>query len=101
MFKIGNRKELPTIPDYLSDEGKDFVRLCLQRDPKHRATASQLLEHPFVKSLSLYPQMLVSASSVHPAAPNAIKSEVLFYSSQIVSTFVDIPPFCIVEYNWK
>ncbi|KAG0486200.1 hypothetical protein HPP92_008295 [Vanilla planifolia] len=24
MFKIGNSKELPTIPDHLSDEGKDF-----------------------------------------------------------------------------
>ncbi|KAF5743520.1 hypothetical protein HS088_TW08G00104 [Tripterygium wilfordii] len=49
MFKIGNSKELPAIPDHLSDEGKDFVRQCLQRNPLHRPTASQLLEHPFVK----------------------------------------------------
>ncbi|KAI4330835.1 hypothetical protein MLD38_029080 [Melastoma candidum] len=26
MFKIGNSKELPAIPDHLSEEGKDFVR---------------------------------------------------------------------------
>ncbi|XP_042503720.1 mitogen-activated protein kinase kinase kinase YODA-like isoform X2 [Macadamia integrifolia] len=50
MFKIGNSKELPAIPDHLSDEGKDFVRQCLQRNPVHRPTAAQLLEHPFVKS---------------------------------------------------
>ncbi|XVE58509.1 hypothetical protein DITRI_Ditri04bG0175200 [Diplodiscus trichospermus] len=49
MFKIGNSKELPPIPDYLSDEGKDFVRQCLQRNPQHRPTAAQLLDHPFVK----------------------------------------------------
>ena len=50
MFKIGNSKELPIIPDSLSREGKEFVRLCLQRDPAHRPTAAQLLEHPFVKN---------------------------------------------------
>ena len=50
MFKIGNGKELPAIPDHLSEEGKDFVRLCLQRNPHHRRTAAELLEHPFVKN---------------------------------------------------
>ncbi|KAJ7974164.1 Mitogen-activated protein kinase kinase kinase YODA-like [Quillaja saponaria] len=49
MFKIGNSKELPVIPDHLSDEGKDFVRKCLQRNPLDRPTAAKLLDHPFVK----------------------------------------------------
>jgi serine/threonine protein kinase len=49
MFKIGNSKELPLIPDHLSDDGKDFVRKCLQRNPDNRPTAYKLLEHPFVK----------------------------------------------------
>ena len=50
MFKIGNSKELPVIPDHLSEEGKDFVRQCLQRNPLHRPTAAQLLDHCFVKN---------------------------------------------------
>ncbi|XP_020223287.1 mitogen-activated protein kinase kinase kinase YODA [Cajanus cajan] len=49
MFKIGNSKELPTIPEDLSSEGKDFVRKCLQRNPHNRPSASELLDHPFVK----------------------------------------------------
>ncbi|KAL2634923.1 hypothetical protein R1flu_006402 [Riccia fluitans] len=50
MFKIGNSKELPSIPDTLSPEGKDFVRQCLQRNPAERPTAQELLEHPFVRN---------------------------------------------------
>lgn len=50
MFKIGHSKELPAIPEHLSDDGKDFVRRCLQRNPSDRPSAAQLLEHPFVKN---------------------------------------------------
>nr|GEW64470.1 mitogen-activated protein kinase kinase kinase YODA-like [Tanacetum cinerariifolium] len=50
LFKIGHSKELPSIPDHLSDEGKDFVRQCLQRNPLHRPTAAQLLNHCFVRN---------------------------------------------------
>ncbi|XP_051121223.1 mitogen-activated protein kinase kinase kinase YODA-like [Andrographis paniculata] len=75
MFKIGNSKELPSIPNYLSDEGKEFVRLCLQRNPLQRPTAAQLLEHPFVKSAAPLEKQLPSyAPSDHPAVLNAVKS---------------------------
>ncbi|KAA8522421.1 hypothetical protein F0562_013218 [Nyssa sinensis] len=76
MFKIGNSKELPEIPDHLSDDGKDFVQLCLKRNPLHRPTAAQLLEHPFVKNAAplerpiLYPEPLESP----PASSNAVRS---------------------------
>ncbi|XP_029117275.1 mitogen-activated protein kinase kinase kinase YODA isoform X1 [Elaeis guineensis] len=53
MFKIGNSKELPAIPDHLSDEGKDFIRQCLQREPSNRPTAAELLQHPFVQTAAL------------------------------------------------
>lgn len=53
MFKIGNSKELPAIPEHLSDDGKDFVRQCLQRNPSDRPSAAQLLEHPFIKNAAL------------------------------------------------
>ncbi|XP_070053292.1 mitogen-activated protein kinase kinase kinase YODA-like [Nicotiana tomentosiformis] len=77
MFKIGNSKELPAIPEHLSDEGKDFVRKCLQREPRHRPTAAQLLEHPFVKNAATLEKPNVSPASSDPphAGINGVKSQ--------------------------
>ena len=41
------------MPDHLSEDGKDFIRQCLQRNPVHRPSAAQLLLHPFVKKATL------------------------------------------------
>ncbi|GAV88881.1 Pkinase domain-containing protein [Cephalotus follicularis] len=49
IFKIGNSKDIPEIPENLSNDVKSFVKLCLQRDPSARPTASQLLDHSFVR----------------------------------------------------
>ncbi|KAL6993013.1 mitogen-activated protein kinase kinase kinase [Sarracenia purpurea var. burkii] len=49
IFKIGNSKDIPEIPNHLSNDAKSFLKLCLQRDPSTRPTALQLLDHPFVR----------------------------------------------------
>ncbi|KAH9646958.1 protein kinase domain-containing protein [Citrus sinensis] len=76
MFKIGNSKELPTIPDDLSDEGKDFIRLCLQRNPLNRPTAAELLDHPFVKGAAPLERTILAPepSDVPPGVTNGIKA---------------------------
>lgn len=82
MFKIGNSKELPTIPEHLSNEGKDFIMKCLQRDPLHRPTAAQLLDHPFVKNAvpPEKPTVVQSQSDPPFASTNGIISQVTYLS---------------------
>uniref|UniRef100_A0A8C6H4Q2 Mitogen-activated protein kinase kinase kinase 4 n=1 Tax=Mus spicilegus TaxID=10103 RepID=A0A8C6H4Q2_MUSSI len=48
MYKVGMGHK-PPIPERLSPEGKAFLSHCLESDPKIRWTASQLLDHAFVK----------------------------------------------------
>jgi len=48
IFKIASSSEIPTIPEHLSPEGHDFLRLCLQRDAEQRPEAVSLLEEEFV-----------------------------------------------------
>ncbi|XP_071692091.1 mitogen-activated protein kinase kinase kinase YODA-like [Rutidosis leptorrhynchoides] len=52
LFKVGNSKELPVLPDHLSEDGKDFILQCLQREPCRRPSAAQLLDHPFVRNIA-------------------------------------------------
>ncbi|KAI9546688.1 Serine/threonine-protein kinase 4 [Dissostichus eleginoides] len=37
-------------PDLWSQEFKDFVSQCLVKNPENRATATKLLQHPFIKA---------------------------------------------------
>lgn len=71
MFKIGNSKELPPIPDSLSEDGKDFIRQCLQRNPIRRPTAAQLLEHPFVKNAAPLDRPVINIGPEPSEAPSS------------------------------
>jgi mitogen-activated protein kinase kinase kinase 3 len=68
IFKIANSKDIPEIPDSFSEEGKSFLQLCLKRDPASRASAAQLMDHPFVQD---HPAVKAAKSS---ALRNAFSS---------------------------
>lgn len=53
LFTLSTLREFVDIPDGLSSEGADFLRLCLAVDPLGRASADTLLGHPWVARVSL------------------------------------------------
>ncbi|XP_050234580.1 mitogen-activated protein kinase kinase kinase 20-like [Mercurialis annua] len=49
MVEIGDdESEIPEIPCQVSEDGKDFLRACLVKQPEFRSTAEMLLSHPFL-----------------------------------------------------
>ncbi|PNT72663.1 mitogen-activated protein kinase kinase kinase 17 [Brachypodium distachyon] len=50
VHRIGYTDAVPELPGWLSPDAKDFLGKCLARNPRHRPTAAQLLEHPFLVS---------------------------------------------------
>lgn len=48
VFKVGMYKQPPQVPEELSDRAKSFIKRCFEPDPDKRATASELLEDPFL-----------------------------------------------------
>ena len=51
MNKIGKTNLTPEIPDYLSNNFKDFLELCFKREPKKRANLKTLINHKFITGL--------------------------------------------------
>lgn len=49
LFKIGSTDQPPAHPQSLSAQAQAFLACCLNRDPKKRMTAEELLEHEWVK----------------------------------------------------
>lgn len=51
IFKIASATEPPPIPgpEILSETARDFLTKCFVLDPKHRASVTTLLSHPFLK----------------------------------------------------
>jgi len=52
MFKVLHKD--PPIPENLSHEGREFLQCCFRRNPAERPTASELLDHPFIRNSSHY-----------------------------------------------
>ncbi|XP_022682452.1 mitogen-activated protein kinase kinase kinase 17 [Setaria italica] len=77
VHRIGYTDAVPEPPAWLSAQAKDFLRVCLARNPRSRLTAAQLLEHPFLAS---------ACCDAEPAkhdwpSPNSTLNAALFWES--------------------
>ncbi|CAN7137478.1 unnamed protein product [Brassica rapa subsp. narinosa] len=50
LYRVGYSGETPELPCLLTEEAKDFLKMCFKREAKERWTATQLLNHPFLIS---------------------------------------------------
>lgn len=51
IMKIGLSNEIPKIPDHLSQNLKDFILACLNREANLRPAAKDLLSHKFLEEI--------------------------------------------------
>jgi serine/threonine protein kinase len=52
MYKIANMNEEIALPENISANLKDFLSKCFIKEPSHRASAAQLLSHPWLAQIS-------------------------------------------------
>ncbi|KAL0917753.1 hypothetical protein M5K25_012839 [Dendrobium thyrsiflorum] len=91
IFKIGNSKDIPDIPDHLSSEAKSFVMSCLQRDPSNRPTAAQLMDHPFVRDQAARKstKLSIAKDMFHPSEGSYSRATKDYRSNRSVSPLRD------------
>lgn len=68
MYHVVNEGKDPTIPESLSKDGKEFLKLCFERNPERRANCTRLLQHPFLHPLNgnSRPIERATAQTFHP-----------------------------------
>jgi serine/threonine protein kinase len=49
MFHIASASAIPEFPAHLSPVAHDFLSLCFDKNPDTRASAADLLSHPFLR----------------------------------------------------
>merc|ERR1712154_740590 len=49
LYYIGQEGHVPAVPMGLSGECRDFIEMCVRRDPGKRCSARELMSHVFVK----------------------------------------------------
>ncbi|XP_020221103.1 mitogen-activated protein kinase kinase kinase 18 [Cajanus cajan] len=49
VYRIGFSGEVPEIPSFMSEQGRDFLGKCLKREASERWSVEELLGHGFVK----------------------------------------------------
>ena len=85
MLAVGNGSA-PQIPDSLGEEGHEFLKFCFEIEPSKRWSASQLLNHAFVKvssTLALGKACMHGSSRRHSTEQLALPALAVLYCTQL------------------
>ncbi|XP_062077642.1 mitogen-activated protein kinase kinase kinase 17-like [Humulus lupulus] len=74
LYRIGFSDDLPEFPSWFSLKAKDFLGICLKRDPKQRMAATELLKHPFFEELRSETEQMkeLVASTSSSSSPKSV-----------------------------
>lgn len=89
LYKIGFSGEIPEIPSWLSEKGKDFLGNCLKRDLKERWTAKELLQHPFLEESDT---LLKEVKESTMDSPNTVLDQGFWDSLNVVESPKNLIP---------
>lgn len=86
LYRIAFSGDVPETPSWFSDNAKDFLAKCLEREPEKRWTAAELLQHPFLDSAA----EKSSAGEVTRRSPTSVTDQ-SFWDAMEVSESIEIP----------
>ena len=75
-------------PDEWSPDFIDFVSLCLMKNPEHRATASELMQHEFIKNANS-PEILIEIIKEAEKARDQIQNEKSAMNGGKIGTMIE------------
>ncbi|KAG6666798.1 mitogen-activated protein kinase kinase kinase 20-like [Carya illinoinensis] len=87
---IGDEREVPKIPNGVSDEAKSFLKSCLVRKPIYRFTAEMLMDHPFLTGIGYQLEDEYMKKEEHEVASPSVscnETDSEFSGSSICSSF--------------
>ncbi|KAJ7960799.1 putative Mitogen-activated protein kinase kinase kinase [Quillaja saponaria] len=83
LYRIGFSGQVPEIPSWLSEKGKDFLDKCLRRDSKERWTANELLKHPFLEELAYHSS---EVNEFTMGSPSSVLDQGLWNSLEVLES---------------
>lgn len=83
LYRIGFSGDVPEIPRWLSEKGKDFLSKCLRRDPRERWTAKEFLDqHPFLAEVDS--DYSVEIKEFTTSSPNSVLEQGFWDSLEVL-----------------
>ncbi|PON62707.1 GPCR kinase [Parasponia andersonii] len=83
LYRIGFSDRSPEFPSWFSEKAKDFLGICLTRDPKQRMSARDLLKHPFFEELGCETEQVKESMVFSSSSPKSVFDQSFWDSFEV------------------